>query len=82
MQPPEEALQYPLTSVQLALANINKDLRQGSKATFRKLLIDESNALCLMPYREVSDWFIDGMAAIMAVKVKETWQEYAHSFLE
>ena len=35
-----------------------------------------------MPYGEVSDWFIDGMAAIMAVKVKETWQEYAHSFLE
>ena len=35
-----------------------------------------------MPCGEVSDRFIDGMAAIMAVKVKETWQEYAHSFLE
>lgn len=82
MKTPEESLEYPLTTVPLALANPTKDLWQGSKAILRKLLIEDADAFCEEPV-EKSDWFIDGMAAvIIAVKTRDTWKEYANDFLK
>ena len=76
----EEALAYPLTSIPLALANPDHTFRQGSKATLRNYLIEESDALCSPP--EDADWFIDGMATVLAVKVAETWEEFGSKFLK
>ena len=67
---PKEALEYMLASVPLALANQNIDLREGSKATLCKLLIEDSNAFCDIPM-EITDWFIDGMAAVIAVDTRK-----------
>ena len=78
---PEEALAHPLTTIPLALANPDNTLRQGSKATLRNFLIEESNAICDAPNDE-ADWFIDGMAAAIAVKAGETWEAYANNFLK
>jgi hypothetical protein len=39
---PEDAHSYPLTTVPLALATPEMDLRQGSKAVLRNYLIEES----------------------------------------
>ena len=44
-------------------------------------LIQESKALCDVPNEE-ADWFIDGMKAVDAVNVAETWDNYANTFLE
>lgn len=78
---PEKTLAHPLTTIPLALANPDNSLRQGSKATLRNHLIEESKSLCDVPNEE-ADWFIDGMAAVVAVEVAETWEDYANKFLE
>ena len=46
---PEEAHSHPLTIVPLALATPERDLRQGSKATLRNYLIEESISITEEP---------------------------------
>ena len=41
---PRDAHSYPLTTVPLALASLDSDLRQGCKAALRNFLIEESTA--------------------------------------
>ena len=77
-----EALPYPLTSSPLALAFPDNTLRQSQKAPLRNLLIEDAKALCKQQ-NEVSDWFIDGMAAVNSIgSKKDTWKEYADKFLK
>ena len=77
---PEEALSFPLTCVPLALASPDGDLRQGSKASLRNHLIEESDALTNEP-ADRAIWLVDGMAAVRSLPHKETWKEYAASFI-
>ena len=77
----EEAHSYPLTSIPLALASPERNLRQGTKADLRNLLINDSNALKKeVPLR--ADWIVDGMSAVRSIKVKPTWGLFAEAFLE
>ena len=41
----QEVNSYPLTTVPLALATPDRDLRQGSKAALSNYLIEESNSI-------------------------------------
>ena len=43
--------------------------------------MEDAKALCKQP-NEVSDWFIDGMAAVNSIVSKDTWKEYADEFLK
>ena len=63
---PAEAHSYPLTTIPLALATPDRDLRQVSKAALRNYLIEESASVCVEPPEE-SHWFIDGMAAVNTI---------------
>ena len=72
----EEALSHPLTSIPLALAFPDNTLRQSPKAPLRNFLIEEAKALCKEPY-EISDWFLDGMAAVNSLGSNCTWKQYA-----
>ena len=77
----EEAHSHPLTSVPLALASPEKDLRQGSKASFRNFLISESDAITdESPVR--AEWVIDGMGAVRSVTPRNAWAEYAEAYLK
>ena len=78
---PEEALAHPLTTIPLALANPYNSFQQVSKATLRNHLAEESKVLCDVTNEE-ADWFTDGMAAVNAVNVAETWEDYGNKFLE
>ena len=77
----EEALSYPLTTVPLALATPERDLRQGSKAALRNYLIEESQSLCDEPPHR-GNWLIDGMAAVKSVPAQQTWGEYAEALFK
>ena len=55
---PEEAHSHPLTSVRLALATADRDLRQGTKAALRNYLIHESDPVCDKA-PEKAHWLID-----------------------
>ena len=76
---PEELLSYPLTSVPLALASPDGDLRQGSKAPLRNHLIEDADALTSQPATGAF-WIVEGMAVVRSVLRKETWGEYATAF--
>ena len=76
---PEELLSYPLTSVPLALASPDGDLRQGSKASLRNHLIEDADALTTQPATGAF-WIVDGMAVVRSILCKETWGEYATAF--
>ena len=77
----EEAHSYPLTTVPLALATPERDLRQGSKAALRNYLIEESNSITEeLPTRD--NWLIDGMAAVKSIPSQKTWGEYADILLK
>ena len=77
----KEALEYQLTTIPLALANPDYTICQGSKATLQNYLIEESKALCNPP-EDMADLSIDGMAAVLAVKNVETWEEHGTKFLQ
>ena len=77
----EEVLSYPLTTVPLALATPERDLRQGSKAALRNYLIEESQSLCDEPPHR-GNWLIDGMAAVKSVPAQQTWGEYAEALFK
>ena len=61
-----EALSYPLASVPLALSTEESGLRQGTKATLRNHMIDETKAEEDEPPTR-AEWLMDGMAAVHAV---------------
>lgn len=67
---------YPLTTVPLALATPERDLRQGSKAALRNYLVEESASGCDEP-PDRGHWLIDGMAAVKSIPFQQTWGEYA-----
>lgn len=79
---PDEALAYPLTKILSSLADLDNTLRQGTKATLRNHLIEESNACCNLKNEELADWFIDGMADVAAINVAATREDYAKKFFE
>ena len=78
---PSEALQYPLTTVPLALAEPNLTLKQQQKSQLRNYLYETAKATEMISIGE-QDCLIDGMAAVWAVKPKSTWKDYAEALLE
>ena len=74
-------MSYLLTSIPLTLAFPDNTLRQSQKAPLRNFLIEDAKALCKQP-NEVSDWFIDSMAAVNSIGSKDTWNEYADKFFK
>ena len=71
----EEAFKFPITSVPLAVANPDRTLRQGDKASLRNMLIENSSSSStIIP--QGCTWLIDGMAVIQTVKPQETFREY------
>ena len=77
----QEAHSYPLTSVPLALASPDGDLRQGSKASLRNYLIEEFSAISAVA-SEGAKWIVDGMAIMRGMKPRETWGEFCESFIK
>ena len=76
----EEAHSYTLTSIPLALASPERNLREGTKADLRNLLINDSNALKKeVPLR--ADSIVDGMTAVRSVIVTYLGC-FAEAFLE
>ena len=61
-----EALEYPITSVPLALAEIDRTLRsQSTKSLLRNEIT--SNAMAAKTVYEVdglTDWYVDGMLVV------------------
>ena len=76
---PRDAHSYPLTTVPLALASPDSDLRQCCKAALRNFLIEESLAEVQTPLSKAA-WLVDGMAAVRSIKSKPTWGEYAKAY--
>ena len=74
-------MSYLLTSIPLTLAFPDNTFIQSQKAPLRNFLIEDAKALCKQP-NEVSDWFIDSMAAVNSIGSKDTWKEYADKFLK
>ena len=62
------AMEYPVTSVPLGLANPDSDLKQNPKHHFRNYLIDVSKACESTPLNEAR-WIIDSMSIMRAIKV-------------
>ena len=62
-----ETHSYPLTSVPLALASSDGDLRQGLKAALRNYLISKSNALSSVPAQKAK-WLVDSTSVIRCMQ--------------
>ncbi len=71
----EEAFQFPITTLPLALATPEGQLRQSDKAVLRNYLVQESNALTTECPTDAI-WLIDGMATFRSVKPKATYAEW------
>ena len=69
-----------MTTVPLALATPERDLRQGSKAALRNYLIGESTSIIEGPPVR-GNWLIDGMSAVKSIPSQKTWGEYADILL-
>ena len=70
-----------MKSISLALSFPDNTLSQCQKAPLRNFSIEDAKTLCKQP-NEVSDRFIDGMAAVNSIETKDTWNEYADEFLK
>ena len=77
---PEETHSHPLTTVPLALATLERDLRQGTKSVFRNYLIGESTSI-IEETPKGCIWLIDGMAAVNSIPSQQTWGGYADTLL-
>lgn len=77
---PNEAHSHPLTTVPLALASPDRDLRQGSKASLCNYLMDGANAVTTTSPTG-ADWIIDGLAAVKSVAPRPTWGKYVDAYL-
>ena len=62
------AMEYPVISVPLGLANPDLDLKENPKHHFRNYLIDVSKACESIPLNEAR-WIIDSMSIMRAIKV-------------
>ena len=76
----EEAFNYPITTVPLAIATTECSLRQSDKAHFRNHLISASQS-CTDSIPEHCAWFVDGMAAIRSMKPRATFKEFIMSLI-
>ena len=77
---PGEAIKYPLTTVELALAVSDQTFRQQFKVNLRKLLYEKLDSIV----RETPvgvDWLVDGMAAVAIVLPQETNKDFADEIL-
>eukprot|EP00112_Aurelia_sp_Birch-Aquarium-sp1_P003577 Seg1402.1 transcript_id=Seg1402.1/GoldUCD/mRNA.D3Y31 product="hypothetical protein" protein_id=Seg1402.1/GoldUCD/D3Y31 len=77
----EEAFNYPITTVPLAIATTECSLRQSYKANFRNHLISASQS-CTDSIPEHCAWFVDGMAAIRSMKPRSTFREFIMSLIQ
>ena len=77
----EDALSYPLTTVPLALASPDGDLRQGTKASLRNHMIEDPDLVTCDTPKE-KHWIFDGMAVIRAMKPKPNWGIFTESFIK
>lgn len=77
----QEAFEYPITTVPLAVATTDSTLRQSDKASLRNFLINECNSVSEEPPKNCS-WFIDGLAAVRSLQPKRTYREWLRSFLQ
>eukprot|EP00112_Aurelia_sp_Birch-Aquarium-sp1_P023401 Seg6964.2 transcript_id=Seg6964.2/GoldUCD/mRNA.D3Y31 product="hypothetical protein" protein_id=Seg6964.2/GoldUCD/D3Y31 len=77
----QEAFEYPITTVPLAVATTDSTLRQSDKASLRNFLINECNSVSEEPPKNCS-WFIDGLAAVRSFQPKKTYREWLRSFLQ
>ena len=76
----EEAFQHPITTVPLALATTESGLRQSDKASFRNLIIKESNSITEIAPKRCA-WFVDGMAVIRTLKPRQTYKEFIDALM-
>ena len=77
----EDAFQYPITTVPLAVATPDAKLRQSCKASLRNYLMSESDSSS----ENVPDncsWFIDGLAAIRSLRPAKTYREWLKRLLQ
>ena len=70
-----KALEYPVTTVPLSIANPDHSLRGGSKSNMRNFIVHESNAIENMPPSD-SRWLFDTMSVMRSLKPKETYEEW------
>ena len=77
----EEAFQYPITTVPLAVATSESTLRQTNKASLRNYLMNKSGSISEDTPKYCS-WFIDGLAAIRSLRPKKTYREWLKSLLQ
>ena len=77
----QEALSQRLKSISLALSFPDNTLRLSQKAPLQNFSIEDAKTLCKQP-NEVSDRFINGMAAVNSIETKDKWNEYADEFLK
>ncbi|XP_068213181.1 uncharacterized protein [Palaemon carinicauda] len=78
---PEEVHSHPLTSLPLALATPDRDLRQTSKSSLRNYLMEESSSIEYTP-PDQSIWLVDGMAAVRTLPPQQTWRKYGEELLK
>jgi hypothetical protein len=76
----EEAMQYPLTSVPLAIATPEGTLRPASKHLLRNFIIEQSEAAA-HECPQNARWLIDWMAAMRSIKPKLTYREWLINLL-
>ena len=76
-----EAHSYPLTSVPLALASPDGDLRQSAKSSLRNHLMDVTNAVEENPLLSAT-WIVDGMAVIRSMNPKVNWGKFCEAFID
>ena len=76
----KEAMQYPLTSVPLAIATPEGTLRPASKQLLRNFIIEQSKAAA-HECPQNARWLIDGMAAMRSIKPKPTYREWLINLL-
>ena len=73
-----EAFQYPVTSVPLSIATLDRDLLQSEEASLRYFLFSNSNATTKCMTENVS-WLIDSLAAVQSLKFKNKYGEWFES---
>ena len=78
----EEALKYPITSVPLAISHPDSTVRfSENKSELRNIIMEIFDAHT-DNIKSHCSWFIDGMAAIRAMKSRETYREWLDVFFQ
>ena len=76
---PAEALAFPLTTIPLALADVDKTLRsQTTKSVLRNHIIETAKAgKSKLETEDTVDWYVDGMLAVNSVACKDSWGNFS-----